>query len=112
MVNGDFFGFCTTLKPLQLKAMGELSEVVHLEQGETVYSPGDVGDSLYIINRGVVELGQENGAEGPAETYLSRGEIFGDVNTERLCTAPNWSIGLPATPQRTFRALYTFSLPK
>src|ERR1043165_2541770 len=73
MVNGDFFGFCTTLKPLQLKAMGELSEVVHLAEGETVYSPGDVGESLYIITRGVVEVCQGNEANGSAETYLSRG---------------------------------------
>jgi signal-transduction protein with cAMP-binding, CBS, and nucleotidyltransferase domain len=52
----DFFGFCTTLKPLELKALGRLSEVRHLEEGEIVYSPGDPADSLYIINRGLVEV--------------------------------------------------------
>jgi CRP-like cAMP-binding protein len=86
MVNGDFFGFCTTLKPLQLKAMGELSEVLHLTEGMTVYSPGDVGESLYIINRGVVEIGHGNGTNTSAETYLSRGDIFGDV--EALIESP------------------------
>ena len=79
MFNRDFFGFCTTLKPLQLKAMGELSEVLHLAEGKTVYAPGDLGDALYIINRGVVEVGQTNGNKGSAEVYLSRGDIFGDV---------------------------------
>lgn len=79
MLNGDFFAFCTTLKPLQLKAMGELSEVLHLAEGRTVYSPGDLGDALYIINRGVVEVGQSNPNRASAETYLSRGDIFGDV---------------------------------
>ena len=74
----DFFGFCTTLKPLERKALGELSEVRHLEEGEIVYSPGDAAESLYIINRGVVELIQDNGDE-KAETYLSRGDVFGDV---------------------------------
>lgn len=86
MVNGDFFGFCTTLKPLQLKAMGELSEVLHLAEGKTVYAPGDLGESLYIINRGVVEIGQGNPDNGATETYLSRGDIFGDV--EALTESP------------------------
>jgi len=79
MLDRDFFGFCTTLKPLELKAMGKLSHVRHLKEGETVYSPGDVGDTLYIINRGVVEVVQGNTSKAAAETYLSRGDIFGDV---------------------------------
>ena len=86
MVNGDFFGFCTTLKPLQLKAMGELSRVLHLAGGETVYSPGDLGESLFIINRGVVEIASGDGTNATAETYLSRGDIFGDV--EALTESP------------------------
>jgi CRP-like cAMP-binding protein len=79
MLDRDFFGFCTTLKPLELKAMGKLSQVRHIDEGETVYSPGDPGDALFIINRGVVEVVQGNKGNAPAETYLSRGDIFGDV---------------------------------
>jgi CRP-like cAMP-binding protein len=79
MLDRDFFGFCTRLKPLELKAMGKLSQVQHLKEGETVYSPGDPGDALYIINRGVVEVVQGNNNNAAAETYLSRGDIFGDV---------------------------------
>jgi CRP-like cAMP-binding protein len=79
MLDRDFFGFCTTLKPLELKAMGKLSQVRHLNEGEIVYSPGDPGDALYIINRGVVEVVQGNTSQAAAETYLSRGDIFGDV---------------------------------
>ena len=75
----DFFGFCTTLKPLELQAMGRLSEVRHLEEGEVVYSPGDPPESLYIINRGVVEVGEVNASKNAAYTYLSRGDVFGDV---------------------------------
>ena len=75
----DFFGFCTALKPLERKALGTLSEVRHLEEGETVYSPGDPADLLYIINRGVVEVAQDNGNQQGTVTYLSRGDVFGDV---------------------------------
>ena len=78
MVDRDFFGFCTTLKPLERKALGELSHVRHLAAGETVYAPGDPGDALYIINRGVVEALRGNTVKA-AIAYLSRGGIFGDV---------------------------------
>lgn len=84
MVDRDFFGFCTTLKPLELKAIGELSHTWHLAAGETIYAPGDPGDAFYIINRGVVEAIRSS-AKNVSDTYLSRGDIFGDVEilTER-----------------------------
>src|ERR1700704_1928569 len=78
MADRDFFSFCTSLKPVELKAMGELSSVVHLGEGEVVYSPKDPGDALYIINRGVVELVPDASLRGTPSTYLSRGDIFGD----------------------------------
>jgi CRP-like cAMP-binding protein len=79
MPAGDFFAFCTSLRPLELKGLGALSQVRHIPAGETIYSPGDVGDTLYIINRGLVEMAQENSKRDPAGTYLSRGDIFGDL---------------------------------
>jgi CRP-like cAMP-binding protein len=84
MVDRDFFGFCITLKPLELKAIGELSQTRHLAAGETIYAPGDPGDTFYIINRGVVEAVRSS-AKSVKDTYLSRGDIFGDVEvlTER-----------------------------
>ncbi|PZR74163.1 MAG: hypothetical protein DLM73_08615, partial [Chthoniobacterales bacterium] len=81
MLDKDFFGFCTTLKPLELKAIGELSQVRHLGEGETVYSTGDPGDALFIINRGVVEVVQPSAKASAAAVYLSRGDILGDVET-------------------------------
>jgi CRP-like cAMP-binding protein len=78
MVDRDFFGFCTTLKPLELKALGELSQTRHLAAGETVYEAGDPSDTLFIINRGVVEAVRDSVGSTP-DTYLSRGDIFGAV---------------------------------
>ena len=80
MLARDFFAYCTSLKLLELKAIGELSRVRHLDEGETVYSTGDPGDALFIINRGVVEVIQPSAKKGPA-TYLSRGDVLGDVET-------------------------------
>lgn len=80
MLARDFFAYCTSLKLLELKAIGELSRVRHLGEGETIYSTGDPGDSLFIINRGVVEVIQPSAQNSPA-TYLSRGDVLGDVET-------------------------------
>jgi CRP-like cAMP-binding protein len=79
MLDQDYFGFCTTLKPLELKALGELSRVRHLAEGETVYSTGDPGDAIYIISRGVVEVIQPSAQKSAPAAYLSRGDILGDV---------------------------------
>src|SRR5438067_11865064 len=79
MPRRDFFSFCTTLKPIELKALGELSRVRHLEKGELVYRTGDPADEIYSVNRGVVELTSEG--ESHARDFLVRGEIFGLSDT-------------------------------
>ena len=81
MRDRDFFAYCTGLKLLELKAIGELSRVQHLSEGETIYSTGDAGDTLYIINRGVVEVIQPSAQNSAPAAYLSRGDVLGDVET-------------------------------
>ncbi len=81
MPRRDFFTFCTSLQPLELKAIGLLSEVRHCPAAETIYRPGEPADALYIINRGVVEMLEENAKHDTKSTYLSRGDIFGDAGT-------------------------------
>ncbi|MFL6595179.1 MAG: cyclic nucleotide-binding domain-containing protein [Chthoniobacterales bacterium] len=75
----DFFGFCTTLTRIELKALGELSVVQHIPAGTTIYSAGDPGDTLCIISRGMVEVVLEQANHALPSTYLSRGDIFGDL---------------------------------
>jgi CRP-like cAMP-binding protein len=79
MLDRDYFGFCTSLKPLELKALGELSHVRHLAEGETVYSTGDPGDAIFVISRGVVEVIQPSAQKSAPAAYLSRGDVLGDV---------------------------------
>jgi CRP-like cAMP-binding protein len=74
----DFFAFCTALKPIELKAIGELSWVRHLAEGDVLYSPGEPGNALYIVNRGVLEISQK-GRQGNKVVLLGRGDLVGDV---------------------------------
>lgn len=78
----NFFSFCTSLKPIELKALGELSHVEHLPEGAIIYSKGDPSDALYIISRGVVEVLYDEVQTHPVDNisaYLSRGDMFGTV---------------------------------
>ncbi len=81
MSKSDFFSFCTALKPVELRALGELSHVEHLPEGVTVYSGGDPGDALYIINRGAVAVIHEDPrySDRADISYLSRGDMFGEL---------------------------------
>ena len=85
MLDRDFFGFCTTLKPLGAEGDRRAFPCPAPGRRRNVYSPGDPGDAIYIINRGVVEVVQRSRAKVAPDTYLSRGDIFGDVEvlTER-----------------------------
>ena len=83
MSTSDFFTFITSLRPIELKAIGELSQVMHLEEGVTVYKSGDRADAIYIINRGALEVVHEESAYGARTpvSYLSRGDVFGETET-------------------------------
>ncbi len=86
--SSDFFSFCTTLKPVELKALGELSSVRHIDEGVTIYSSGDPSDSMFIINRGAIAVIHEDPryADRADISYLSRGDMFGEI--ELLTDSP------------------------
>lgn len=73
----DFFAFCTSLRVIELKALGALSQVRHYHESDLIYSAGEEGDELYLINRGVAELLPPNPLPGAPATVLSRGDLFG-----------------------------------
>ena len=96
MPDRDFFAFCTTLKPLELKALGALSRVRHLAEGETVYSTGDPSDAIFIISRGAIEVIQPSVQKNAPAVYLSRGDVLGDV--EALSDAPRKHVARTCEP--------------
>ncbi len=80
MFSRDFFAFCTSLKPIELKAMGALSAGRQTAVGEVLYRAGDEPDALYIINRGSVEVVANDAPPSNEQVVcLSRGDVFGDL---------------------------------
>jgi len=79
MVERDFFVFCTSLKRTELRAIGELSWVRHLAEGEVLYQPGDSGNAIFIVNRGILEVLPEKDSHETNPVLLARGEMIGDV---------------------------------
>ena len=75
----DFFSYCTSLRPIELKTVGELSWVRHIAQGEVLYSPGEPGNALYIVNRGILEVLSQKGHQDNKVICISRGDLIGDV---------------------------------
>lgn len=80
MPSTDFVAFLKSLRLLELKAISDLSQVRSLEENDIIYSAGDTGDELFIINRGLVEMiTPEPIYPGAVATVLSRGDIFGET---------------------------------
>src|SRR5262249_22985180 len=63
------------------QTLAEIIDVVHFDKGATIFSFGDVGDSLYIVRDGVVQVFVED-YEG-TKIILgenTRGDIFGEIS--------------------------------
>jgi CRP-like cAMP-binding protein len=77
MPDRDFFAFCTSLSRPELRTIGELSWVRHLNEGEVLYRPGDPGNALFIVNRGEIEITTDRLAR--ESVVLTRGQVIGHV---------------------------------
>jgi len=89
---------------------------VHYEAGEEVFHQGDIGDALYIIIKGQVEVViEENGSERIV-CQMGPGEFFGELallqhrprTASVRCTQPTTLLALP---KADFQAL-AMSLPQ
>src|SRR5256885_5525560 len=69
------------LDETERQTLAQLIDVVRFDKGATIFSFGDVGDTLYIVRDGTVQVFVEN-FEG-AKIILgenTRGDIFGEIS--------------------------------
>lgn len=79
MRHRDFFTFCTSLKPGELKTVNQLSWIRHLAEGEVLYSPGEPGNALYVVNRGALEMLPPKNRPNGKSVFFGRGDLLGDL---------------------------------
>ncbi len=105
MAKNDFFSFVTTLKPMELKAIGELSQVMHLEEGAVIETGEEAADALYIINRGAIEVihADPRLSGGQAMSYLSRGDMFAETSVLSGTATKNIFRACESTSVQRFR---------
>jgi NADH dehydrogenase len=66
--------FSTDLVQLRVQASSTIC-TGHFERGETVFRQGDLGDSMYVVRSGEVEIIRD----GVGVTRLGAGEYFGEL---------------------------------
>jgi NADH dehydrogenase len=66
---------CVQLKLSQKQAVAQ----AHFEAGEIVFEQGDIGDCLYIMLKGEVEVLVASGGEQRCVAHIRQGEYFGEM---------------------------------
>lgn len=74
------------LSAADVAALAEMLELVEVEAGQRILSPGETADRAYIVERGEVELLVRRGGRRALISIQRAGGVFGDVPL--LCEMP------------------------
>jgi CRP-like cAMP-binding protein len=91
------------LPPDVLSKVGQRLVLQHYPQGELVFSEGDPGDSLYVIESGEVKLASDTLSGDSTVAWLEAGECFGEM---ALLTGKTRSVKAQAMTDTNLWVLY------
>ncbi len=91
------------LPPNVLSSVGQRLVLQHYPQGEMVFSQGDPGDSLYVIEMGEVKLASETPTGEATVAWLEAGDAFGEM---ALLTGKTRSVKCQAMADTNLWVLY------
>ena len=64
-----------------LQPVAAIAEELYFVQGDTIVGEGDIGDSLYLIKNGTVQVSKRVGMHGSTVlAELARGDCFGEMS--------------------------------
>lgn len=91
----------------QLRRLGEISTKEIFHRGDVIFEQGSVGERMYIISEGQVEVRVHvrTSGEGQTAVYLGHGQVFGEM---ALIDSGNRSASLVAVGDDTT----VYSIPK
>ena len=91
------------LPPEVLASVGQRLVLQHYPQGELIFSQGDPGDALYVIEMGEVKLASESTAGEITVAWLEAGDFFGEM---ALLTGKTRSVKSQAMTDANLWVLY------
>jgi CRP-like cAMP-binding protein len=68
-----------SLPPEEMEDVLACIEPLHVEAGQPVFQKGDVGDALYFIDDGQIDIVSKNGEESSVIARLETGQSFGEM---------------------------------
>ena len=87
VIQRDFFSFCTSLRLIELKAIGALSQVRHFARKRARLSAGTKATNSSSSTAARSNWSRKMPARASATTVLSRGDIFGETARCMGCRA-------------------------
>jgi len=71
----------SSLSTKELQVIAESSETIHYEKGETVFSTGDPGNALFLVEEGevLIQKTEESGQKNVLARYV-KGNSFGELD--------------------------------
>jgi CRP-like cAMP-binding protein len=93
----------TDLPPEVLTSVAQRLVLQHYPQGELIFSQGDPGDALYIIEMGEAKLASETTAGEATVAWLEAGDFFGEM---ALLTGKTRSVKAQAMTDTNLWVLY------
>jgi CRP-like cAMP-binding protein len=91
------------LPPEVLASVGQRLVLQHYPQGELIFSQGDPGDALFIIEMGEIKLASEGPAGETTVAWLESGDSFGEM---ALLTGKTRSVKAQAMTDTNLWVLY------
>ncbi|HEQ72490.1 MAG TPA: cyclic nucleotide-binding domain-containing protein, partial [Spirochaetia bacterium] len=68
------------LRPEELELIAAYSDLVHFSDGETIFTHGTNGESLYIVSGGAVRIIADGTGTGQDIARFIGGELFGELD--------------------------------
>ena len=80
MVELEFVSLFQNLDPYALQTLRRINHDRHFSTQQEIFCEGEAGDGLYVLRRGLVEIGSATGTDRHVFSRFNPGEMFGEMS--------------------------------